>query len=240
MTVVSVDLAYRDYRDFGMIALDDGSSGAKYEVLPFAKGNPKVPTPEHVADFIIDVCKRANASLILLDGPQGWKDPSNGLTHSRLCERALNAPGKTGLPGNVKPANYFPFIEFSVQVFDAFQARGWPRYDPASWRPGHSAVVESFPLAAWRSLRLPSLPAKKKSRDADIQKHLNCLVDAGLVAGGGPAPTHDQLQALIAGLGGLGISASAPHRYQAVGVPPFLLDGSWREGYIVNPTSNRV
>src|SRR5262245_59193042 len=28
MTVVSVDLAYSDYRDFGMIALDDGPSGA--------------------------------------------------------------------------------------------------------------------------------------------------------------------------------------------------------------------
>lgn len=237
MTVVSVDLAYSDYRDFGMVALDDAPTGATYELLPFADDNPKTPTPAHVVDVVIDECKRINASLILLDGPQGWKDPSNGLMHSRLCERTLNAPGKTGLPGSCKPANYFPFIEFSIQVFDAFQARGWPRYDPASWRPGNPAVIESLPLAAWRSLRLPCLPAKRKSRDGDIHKHLKSLVDAGLVADSRPAPTHDQLQALVAGLAGLGISASAPHRYQAVGVAPFLLDGSWREGYIVNPTT---
>jgi hypothetical protein len=97
----------------------------------------------------------------------------NGVAHSRICERVLNTPGKTGLPGNVKPANYFPFIEFSVQVFDAFQARGWQRFDPASWGPGQPTVIESFPLAAWRSLGLPCLPAKKKTRDTDIHRPLS-------------------------------------------------------------------
>jgi hypothetical protein len=237
MTVISVDLAYSDYRDFGMAVLDDGPSGARYELLTFADDRAQTPTPEHVADIVIDVCKRADASLILLDGPQGWKDPSNGLAHSRLCERILNTPAKTGLPGDVKPASYLRFVEFAVQVFDAFHARGWQRFDPAAWRPDHSAVIESFPLAAWRSLRLPCLPAKSKARDSDIRRHLECLVGAGLIAGDGPTPTHDQLQALVAGLGGLGISVSAAHRYQAVGAAPFVLDGTWREGYIVNPIS---
>jgi DNA invertase Pin-like site-specific DNA recombinase len=44
-----------------------------------------------------------------------------------------------------------PFIEFSIRVFDALDARGWRRFDPADWRPGVPAVVETFPLAAWRS-----------------------------------------------------------------------------------------
>jgi hypothetical protein len=237
MAVVSVDLAYRDYRDFGMAVLDDRASGATYELLTFAEGSAQTPTPEHVADIIIDVCKMANASLILLDGPQGWKDPSNGLAHSRLCERILNTPGKTGLPGNVKPATYRRNIEFFIQVFDVFQARGWGRFDPARWRPGYLAVIESFFKAAWLSLGLPYLPAKKKARDRDIRRHLEYLVSAGLIAGDGPTPTHDQLQALVAGLGGLGVSANTAHRYQAVGVPPFILDGTWREGYIVNPAS---
>lgn len=235
MRVVSVDLAYSDYRDFGMVTLNEGASGATYEALPFADGRAHAPTPEHVADVVIDLCTSKRASLILLDGPQGWKDPSNGLTHSRLCERALNAPGKTGLPGNAKPANYLPFIAFSISVFDAFQARGWPRYDPAAWRPGLPAVVETLPLAAWRSLQLPCLPAKKKSRDGHMQKHLKSLVDAGLVAADGPPLSHDQLQALVAGLAGLGITARTPHRYKVVGGPPALLEGAWREGYIVNP-----
>lgn len=179
-------------------------------------------------------------SLILLDGPQGWKDPTNGLAHSRLCERALNTPAKTGLPGDVKPASYLGFVEFAVRVFDALHVRGWPRFDPAAWRPDHSAVIELFPLAAWRSLRLPCLPAKSKARDGDIRRHLELLIDARLIVAGGPAPTYDQLQALVAGLGGLGVSISAPHRYQAIGASPFVLDGTWREGYIVNPIGHRT
>src|ERR1700733_8411452 len=209
MTVVSVDLAYRDYRDFGMAVLDDGSLGARYELLPFSNGSALAPTPEHVANVAIDVCRRAGAWILLLDGPQGWKDPSNGLAHSRRCERVLNTPAKTGLPGNVKPANYLRFVEFSVRVFDAFHACGWQRFDPINWRLGQSAVVESFPLAAWRSLGLPSLPAKSKAHDVDIRRHLESLVDAGLVAGVGATPNHDQLQALVAGLACLGIVAGA-------------------------------
>jgi hypothetical protein len=239
MPIVSVDLAYRDYRDFGIAILDDGSAGATYELLPSTNRSNRTPTPKHVADFIIKLCNGAGASLILLDGPQGWKDPSNGLTHSRRCERTLNTPAKTGLPGNVKPANYFAFVDFAVHVFDAFHVRGWKRFDPTTWCPGHPAVVESFPLSAWRSLRLPMLPAKSKARDIDIRRHVELLVGAGLVASNGPTPTHDELQALVAGLGGLGLIASDTHRYEAVGSAPFILDGTWREGYIVNPKSDR-
>jgi hypothetical protein len=155
--------------------------------------------------------------------------------HSRVCERLLNAPAKTGLPGCVKPANYTKFVEFAIQVFDAFEVRGWKRFNPDTWHPGDPVVVESFPLAAWRSLRLPSLPAKHRARDKDICSHLEHLVGAGLIASNGQMPTHDQLQALVAGLAGLGIEARAEHRFEAVGAPPFTLDGAWREGYIVNP-----
>jgi hypothetical protein len=58
MTVVSVDLAHRSYRDFGMVVLDDGPLGTRYELVLFAHNSPEAPTPEHVADFVIDVCKR--------------------------------------------------------------------------------------------------------------------------------------------------------------------------------------
>lgn len=57
MTVVSVDLAHRRYRDFGMVVLDDGPSGARYELALLAHDSQEAPTPEHVADFVIDVCK---------------------------------------------------------------------------------------------------------------------------------------------------------------------------------------
>ncbi|MGP0088750.1 MAG: hypothetical protein ACLPKB_02135 [Xanthobacteraceae bacterium] len=239
MTVVSIDLAYRDYRDFGIAILDDGSSGATFELLSSTKLSNRAPTPEHVADFIIELCNGVGASLVLLDGPQGWKDPSNGLTHSRRCERTLNTPAKTGLPGNVKPANYFAFVDFAVRVFDALHVRDWKRFDPATWCPGHPAVVESFPLSAWRALRLQALPAKSKARDVHIRRHFELLIGGGLITGNGLTPTHDELQALVAGLGGLGLIASDPHRHEVVGTAPFDLDGAWREGYIINPKSDR-
>jgi hypothetical protein len=36
------------------------------------------------------------AAALLIDGPEAWKDPDNGLQHSRVCERELNTPAKTG------------------------------------------------------------------------------------------------------------------------------------------------
>jgi hypothetical protein len=235
MAIVSVDLAYRDYQDFGVAILDLGPNGATYELASLIRRKDARPTPDDVADMLIEICSNSNALVILLDGPQGWKDPSSDLTHCRKCERILNTPAKTGLPGIVKPASYFGFVEFSIQVFNAFDARGWKRFDPANWRGDYPTVIESFPLSAWRSLSLPPLPAKSKSADIDIIKHLRLLGEAGYITNTSSIPTHDELQAVVAGLGGLGLIGSNLHRWHAAGVPPFVLDHSWREGYIVNP-----
>ena len=84
-----------------------------------------------------------------------------------------------------------PFIEFSVRVFDALDARGWRRFDPSDWHPGVPAVVETFPLAAWRCLKLKNLPAKNRARPNDIRHCFESLTNSGLVSGAGaiPAPS---------------------------------------------------
>jgi hypothetical protein len=233
MNILSIDLAHRRWRDFGAAVVRAGSSGATYELLP--SEDARTPAPDDVADFAVHTARQFNASLILLDGPQGWKDPMNGLTHSRMCERELNTPGKTGLPQNAKPANYLPFIKFSIHVFDALDARGWRRFDPGVWRAGDLAVVETFPLSAWRSLGLKSLPAKSKARPSDIFACFQRLTNSRLVSGGETVPTHDQLQAIVAGLGGLGILTGDKRRYSLAGAPSSIVDGTWREGYIANP-----
>jgi hypothetical protein len=239
MTIVSVDLALT-YRDFGIAIVETSSAGAAYELVRLQDRWHGSPTPSDVANRLIQVSNSAKATIILLDGPQGWKDPSNGLEHSRRCERILNTPAKTGLPGNVKPANYFAYVDFSVRVFDTFHTRGWKRFDPSSWKIDQPTVVESFPLAAWRSLDLVPLPAKAKSREGDIRTHLNALRDAGLLANHTSTPTHDELQALVAGLAGVALGSSDDERYVAVGSTPFTLDGIWREGYIVNPRRGKT
>ena len=48
--------------------------------------------------------------------------------------------------------------------------------------------------------------------------------------------THDQLQATAAGLAGVALERRNTAGIAFAGVDPFLVDGAWREGYILNPT----
>ena len=158
MTTVSIDLAYGDYADMGVAVINAAQSDLAVEFVGVALSGP--PHPEHLARWLVGVCQHYGATVLLLDGPQGWKDAANGLEHSRQCERALNTPAKTGLPGEVKPKSYGRFVAFSITVFDALAAHGWARYTGAEQRrPG--IACESFPLGAWRSLQLPPVPAKR-------------------------------------------------------------------------------
>lgn len=198
--IVSADLAYRKYRDTGVAVLQasEQSIECTFVNLPSA-GLAGEPAPDVLAEFLAGFCLEIGATVMLLDGPQGWKDPDNGLEHSRLCERALHTPAKTGIPGVVKPGNYLPFVAFAIAVFDALAERGWSRYtgDPLSNR--NTTAVESFPMSAWKSLGLSMLPAKAKCRDHELSACLDglcALVPLHLLS----KPNHDEVQALVRGL----------------------------------------
>jgi hypothetical protein len=47
---------------------------------------------------------------------------------------------------------------------------------------------------------------------------------------------HDQLQATVAGLAALPLERQTMAGIAFAGVEPFVEDGAWREGYILNPT----
>jgi hypothetical protein len=239
MPVVSVDLAYRSYSDIGVCVLTSLGGTINAEFVPLEPLELAAPTPEQVASRCLELCAKVGARLLLLDGPQGWKDPDNGLAHARVCEGALNTPGKTGLPGITKPANYAPFIRFAIGVFDALHEAGWPRVPDANGEnlPARTAV-ETFPLSAWRTLGLRPLPSKAKSRPTDLQSGLTALVHMFDLRVHG-TPDHDQLQALVAGLGGIALELGATDGYRLVGSPPYRHDGTWREGYILNPLAPR-
>jgi hypothetical protein len=190
------------------------------------------PTPgvERLADWLVALCARHGASRILLDGPQAWKDPANGLVHQRLCERALATQAKTGPPGVVKPGTQRRFVELSIALFDALDARGFPRFDPA--RPEGAAAVEVFPTACWRALGARALPAKRACVADELARAGAFLANACGVRLRG-APTHDELQAAVAGLAGLALAGHGALAWRAYGVAPYRVDGSWREGAIV-------
>jgi hypothetical protein len=192
-----------------------------------------------LAEFLVQLCSELGAQVLMLDGPQAWKDPNNGLEHSRLCERALGTPAKTGVPGVVKPGNYLPFVAFAIAVFDALAERGWPRYGGEMVHAEHPVAVESFPMSAWKSIGFTILPAKAKCRPAELADRHEGLC-ARLPLRVGSPPNHDELQALVAGLGGVGLLNSPLLRAELVGVAPYELEGVWREGFIVNPAGESI
>ena len=231
MPVVSFDLARKHYRDTGIAVLRQSADEIAVEFVRIELHG--TPSPGAIAHYLSSPASSVGASLLLINGAQGWKDPSNGLQHSRACERELNTPAKTGIPGHVKPANYAPFVSFSIQVFDELSKLKWPRFH-RSTQPPARAASGSFPLSAWRLLGLAPLPAKARTRPSQRIEHLAALKSLFKLHVAS-SPNHDELQALVAGLAGIAIERGQLASVSFTGRPPFTLDGTWREGLIVNP-----
>jgi len=231
VTVLSVDLASRRYRDNGIALLHGQWGDVQCELIaPESLGLRDTPDPERYADALHALSTTAGARLILLDGPQGWRAERSELVHQRQCERATHAPGKTGVPGVVKPASWTRMAVFSVALFDALAARGWPRFTSA-WT-GAPAAIESFPTQAWRSLGLPAMPGRANTEStAPWIHHLNALGLRDLTS----SPTHDEVQALVAGLAGVQLLQFGRAGVDLRGSDPLLERGQWREGWIVCP-----
>src|ERR1019366_4992681 len=120
MSTLSVDLAYTDYRDIGIVTLEKVGGRIRATAVPLVtRGLRGRPTVAILADALVALAYEIDAEWIFIDGPQGWKAPDNGLEHARVCERALATQGKTGLPGVTKPGNYVGFITFAIELFDA-------------------------------------------------------------------------------------------------------------------------
>lgn len=127
MATLSVDLAYKDYQDIGVVVLGKAGVRIKASAVPLAaRGLRSRPMVEALADGLVTLADEAGAAWMFIDGPQGWKAPDNGHLHARCCERELATQGKTGLPGVTKPGYYVGFISFAIELFDALDNRGWP------------------------------------------------------------------------------------------------------------------
>ncbi len=213
-------------------------------------GNNAEIDAEVLAGRLNHLCAIRGIRVLMLDGPQAWKSQGNNLEHARGCEQQLNTAAKTGLPGMVKPRTYRSFAEFCMDVYDALCRRGWRRLDtrrqPAQLdKPDSSAeriLVESYPHAAWKSLGLKPLPAKRRARVSDLAEAYGALRALIPFTTNRP-PNHDQLQAIMGGLPGLDLGLALeehnPARVRIVGNPPRREDGHWREGFIVLPVPPR-
>jgi hypothetical protein len=231
MTVLSIDLASRRYRDNGIAILSGVPGRVEAQLIaPQSLGLHGEPEVEPFAEAIATLASQHRIRVILLDGPQGWRADASALVHQRHCERETRTPGKTGLPGVVKPRSWTRMAEFSVALFDALAARGWPRLTDA-WR-GEPAAVESFPTHAWRMLGEMSLPGK--SATTTLEPWLAILRRAGIVLPNAEIG-HDEVQALVAGLAGVALLHGGLSACDLRGVNPFIEGRVWREGFILSP-----
>jgi hypothetical protein len=211
-----------------------GGIDAEFVSLASASGATHPPTAQWVAEACAALAESRDAQLLLLDGSQAWKDPANGHLHARSCERALHTPAKTGEPGHVKPRPYTAFIAFSVAVFDALHALGWPRLESAT--APHRRSVEVFPHAAWKRLGLMPLPAKAKCSAQRLEEAHEALRARARIHDNG-TPSHGELQALVAGIAGLAMLEGDAMHYDLAGEKPQRVEGIWREGFVLVPRS---
>jgi hypothetical protein len=240
--VLSIDLAYKKARDFGICLIEKRKGQAlRIEFIPPHQLINDPPEAAQCARAIFEFCKKHKVRIVILDGPQGWKDPSSPLPHSRHCEKILFTPGKTGTVGRSKPGSYTPFISFSIDVFAQLVTLGGELVSNAVVNTPKDGllVVESFPTSAWRKLGIRPLPGKAKAKQRDIQDRLFKLRKL-LGFRAGREPTHDELQALVAGVAGVAILAGKPSGYCIQGSPPREVDGVIVEGFIVNPCIERL
>jgi len=233
--VLSVDLASKWSKDLGIAVLEStGGRGVSATLVPPSELKLQEPmVAEALAAALARLADHHGCGWLALDGPQAWKHPDNGLSWSRCCDREANAPAKVGQDGSqVKPRSYAGFVDFSIHVFDELDRLGWPRL--SSKEPTESRLaIESFPLKAWRSLDRRPLPAKRKCRTpAQREKWRLSLADLVALP---PETSHDELQAVVGGLGALWLRAGLSGQVAFLGRAPLQHEGRWREGFIVVP-----
>lgn len=234
--VLSIDLALTSYADIGVACLSSTEGGgleARILRAPMT-GRPDV---EVLAAWIQQTAEQHDVGCVAIDGPLGWRGPDTDSVHARLSERAVHAPGKTGLPPDgVKPRTYLAFSRLSIALFERLTTTGWRLPVDASI-PGQHMVTETFPTAAWRALGLAPLPGKSRSTAADVEEGQRRLAQGCSIRLSG-VETHDDLQAVVGGIAPAWWMAGRLDRVAFAGAPPFRLDGSWREGFIILPTGS--
>jgi hypothetical protein len=104
--------------------------------------------------------------------------------------------------------------DFSIALFDRLHDAGWLRLG-TEWR-GERVAIESFPTHAWRTLGFTPLAGKKRTTNIEPWQ---VWLEANYLGASLGQVTHDELQAVVAGLAGLqmldggrSLRAPAAHR----------------------------
>ena len=234
--VLSVDLAAKKYEDNGIAFVSYRGRKISFPSPADLKLEGK-PLAWDFAQALDQFCNKENVTVLMIDGPQGWKSPKTKIEHMRLCERVLNTPGKTGIIGSVKPSTFLRYITFSINLFHILRVDfDWSLLSE-DWfnRPKRRWIVESFPSSAWRTLGLEKLPGKSKTNPKQLKTWMNDLrmmTNYNLPE----KLSHDQIQATVVLPAGQALVQRKPERVVLTGMDPIVKrSGDVLEGWIVNP-----
>ncbi len=227
-------------RDWGGMP---GKTRVGCEILPWQEA--EAPPVVELAERLDAACRRYGATVLMLDGPQAWMADDTGHRHSRTAERALHTAAKMGPPGTVLPGSYERFVGYCLALYDALARLGWRRLVAGQTAEPNGVrerfLVESYPHAAWKSLGVRPLPARRRCRVSDLARAWEALTAVVPIDVNRP-PNHAQMQAIVGGLPGLALAADwdtrqarPPVESRVVGEPPRQQGGHWREGYIAVP-----
>lgn len=123
--ILSVDLASRSDPDNGTVYLPTIRDEIQV-VQPRVLGLDGTPSPDDFAYALDAFSQQESESVILLDGPQGWRLPGSMIQHMRLCGRVLYSPGRAGELGFVKPKTLQSYVQFSINLFSQLHDQyGW-------------------------------------------------------------------------------------------------------------------
>ena len=236
MSVLSVDLACRSWSDLGVVLLEQKGPLIACKVIRW--NEPYPPPVVELALRLNQVCIEHDAGVLMLDGPQAWKAEKPD-ENAQMAGLAGNTPPRQGLP-----ASYERFVGYCLALYDALGRLGWLRLATREQLAGSATdtprktLVESYPEAAWKSLGIAPLPAKRECRVSHLAEAYAALTAILPITTSQP-PNHAQLQAIIGGLPGLAIEERSDSRAvpakKITGQQPRWKNGKWREGFIVLP-----
>jgi len=238
--ILSVDLAVKSYDSFGFALLMKRRREWEAVFLtPRELGLCGEPTTEKTADALATFCERYGVNLLLIDGPQGWKKRNSPLPY-RKADLEARAPAKVCEKGVVKPQTYFPFVEFSTRLFHILAKEyGMKIFGAGETAKAKIAVskrvtlAESLPYSSWRVLGLKPLPAKPRCETEEIFRRFQEICDRFEVIRWNHLPSHDELQALVAGIAGVRLAEGRLENVVLLGAKPELAMDCIYEGYIV-------
>jgi hypothetical protein len=210
MPVVSVDLTCRNWSDLGVVCLEHRGPHIHCELVNWTDESGTFPPPVvELALRLNTLCAERAAGVLMLDGPQAWKEEAGSF-------EPLAGPSRPASASSNQPIPYERFVGYCLALYDALGRLGWRRMaamdrspNPGeTLKPGatRKTLVESYPQAAWKSLGIQPLPARRLCRVSDLAETYAALT-AVLPLSTNRPPNHSQLQAIAGGLPGLAIAS---------------------------------